>query len=82
MAGSIFLSFAFNKSEGSTLCAIIVHGLYNVGTGIVLNDFIAKATLRSNAVQHNIFWVAYAGVAAVLCIVTKGRLGESTPDSF
>jgi membrane protease YdiL (CAAX protease family) len=75
MAGSIFLSFGFNKSEGSTLCAIIVHGFYNVGTGVILNDFIGKATLRSNTVQHNVFWVAYAGVAALLCIVTKGQLG-------
>jgi membrane protease YdiL (CAAX protease family) len=75
MAASIFLSFAFNKSEGSTLCAIVVHGLYNVGTGIILNDFIGKATLRSNAIQHNILWMAYAGVAALLCIVTKGQLG-------
>src|ERR1700735_4853033 len=75
MAGSVFLSFGFNKSDGSTLCAVVVHGFYNVGTGIILNDFIGKATLRSNAVQHNILWMAYAGVAALLCIVTKGQLG-------
>ncbi len=75
MAGSVFLSFAFNKSDGSTLCAVIVHGVYNVGTGIILNDFIGKATLRSNEFQHNIFWIAYAAVAALLCIATKGRLG-------
>ena len=75
MAASVFLSFAFNKSAGSTVCAIIVHGLYNVGTGIILNDFIGKATLRSNAFQHNIFWMAYAGVATLVCIVTKGQLG-------
>jgi membrane protease YdiL (CAAX protease family) len=75
MAASVFLSFGFNKSGGSTICAVIVHGVYNVGTGIILNDLIGKATLRSNAVQHNVFWVAYAGVAALLCIVTKGQLG-------
>jgi membrane protease YdiL (CAAX protease family) len=75
MAASILLSLAFNKSGGSTLCAIIVHGVYNVGTGIILNDFIGKATLRSNTIQHNVFWMAYAGVAALLCIVTKGQLG-------
>jgi membrane protease YdiL (CAAX protease family) len=75
MAGSVFLSFGFNMSEGSTLCAIFVHGLYNVGTGIILNDFIGKATLRSDTIQHNVFWMAYAGVAAFLCIVTKGQLG-------
>jgi membrane protease YdiL (CAAX protease family) len=77
MAASIFLSFAFNKSGGSTACAIVVHGIYNIGTGIILNDFIGKATLRSNAVQHNIFWMAYAGVAALLCIITRGQLGYS-----
>jgi membrane protease YdiL (CAAX protease family) len=75
MAGSTFLSFGFNKSGGSTLCAVVVHGVYNVGTGIILNDFIAKATLRNNTIQHNIFWMAYAGVAALLCMVTKGQLG-------
>jgi membrane protease YdiL (CAAX protease family) len=75
MAASVFLSFGFNKSAGSTLCAVTVHGFYNIGTGIILNDFIGKATLRSNAFQHNVFWVAYAGVAALLCILTKGRLG-------
>ena len=75
MAGSIFLSFAFNKSGGSSACAIVVHGIYNIGTGIILNDFIGKATLRSNAVQHNIFWMAYAGVAALVCMVTRGQLG-------
>jgi hypothetical protein len=50
-----------------------VHGFYNVGTGIILNDFIGKATLRSNAVQHNVIWMAYgyAGVAALLCIVMR-----------
>jgi uncharacterized protein len=75
MAASVFLSFGFNKSGGSTLCAVIVHGVYNVGTGIILNDFIGKATLRSNTIQHNVFWMAYAGVAVLLCIVTKGQLG-------
>jgi CAAX protease family protein len=75
MAGSVFLSFGFNKSGGSTLCAIVVHGANNVGTGIILNDFIGKATLYSNAVQHNVYWVAYAVVAAVICIATKGSLG-------
>jgi membrane protease YdiL (CAAX protease family) len=75
MAVSVFLSFGFNKSGGSTFCAVIVHGFYNVGFGIILNDFIGKATLRSNAVQHNVVWMVYAGVAALLCIVTKGQLG-------
>lgn len=75
MAASVFLSLAFNSSGYSTLCAIIVHGFYNIGTGIILNDVIGKATLYSNKVQHNVLWVAYGGVAAALCLVTKGRLG-------
>jgi membrane protease YdiL (CAAX protease family) len=75
MAASTFLSFGYNKSGGSALCAVVVHGVYNVGTGVILNDFIGKATLRGNAAQHNVFWIAYAGVAALLCIVTKGQLG-------
>lgn len=74
MSASIFLSAGFNLSGGSVLCAVLVHGFYNVGTGIILNDMIGKATLYSNAVQHNVLWMAYGGVAAVLCVVTKGRL--------
>ena len=81
MAASIFLTFGFNKSRGNVCCAIIVHGVYNVGTGVILNDFVGKATLRSNAVQHNVLWMTYAGVAALLCIVTKGRLGYRTDAS-
>jgi len=38
MAASVFLSLGFNRSGGSILCTVIVHGLYNVGMGIVLND--------------------------------------------
>jgi membrane protease YdiL (CAAX protease family) len=75
MAASVFLSFGFNKSAGSTLCAVVVHGFYNIGSGIILNDFIGKASLYSNAVQHNVFWMAYAAVAALLCILTRGQLG-------
>jgi len=75
MAASVFLSYGFNRSAGGTLCAVVVHGFYNIATGIILNDFIGKAILRSNPVQHNIFWMAYVAVAVLLCIVTKGRLG-------
>lgn len=78
MAVSVPLSFAFNKSGGSTLCAVVVHGLYNVATGIILNDFLARATLYSNPVQHNVFWIAYAGIATLLCFITRGRLGYPT----
>jgi len=81
MAASVFLSFGFNKSAGSAVCAIIVHGLYNVETGIILNDSIGKATLRSNAIQHNVFWMAYASVAVLVCVFTKGQLGYRPPDN-
>ena len=78
MAASVFISLGFNRSGGNTLCAVIVHGVYNVATGIILNDMIGKATLYSNTVQHNVLWLAYGGVAAVICIVTRGRLGYRT----
>jgi membrane protease YdiL (CAAX protease family) len=80
MGASVFLSLAFNCSGGSTLCAVIVHGVYNIGTGIILNDLIGKAELYSNAIQHNVLWLAYGGVAAMICIVTGGRLGLPTKD--
>lgn len=78
-AGSVFLTFGFNCSGGSTICAIFVHGLYNVGTGIILNDLIGRAELRTNEAQHNIFWIAYGGAATLLCLVTKGALGYVAP---
>jgi uncharacterized protein len=76
-AASVFLAFGFNSSRGSIICTIFIHGLYNVATGIILNDLIAKANLRSNKAQHNIFWIAYLGVAVLLCLATKGELGYS-----
>ena len=79
MAASVFLSFGFNVSGGNTICSILLHGLYNVGTGIILNDLISRADLRSNPVQHNVLWVAYCSVAMVLCFATKGRLGYQKP---
>jgi membrane protease YdiL (CAAX protease family) len=77
MAASVFLTLCFNKSEGSTLAPIIVHGLYNVGTGIILNDLVSKATLRSNAAQHNIIWIVYVSVAIFIACLTKGNLGRN-----
>ena len=76
ISASIFLTFTFNISNGNILSAIAVHGVYNVGTGIILNDLIAKAKLYSNLVQHNVLWISYAGVAALLCFFSKGRLGH------
>jgi CAAX protease family protein len=81
IAASIFLTFTFNISNGNILSAIAVHGVYNVGTGIILNDLIAKAKLYSNPVQHNVLWISYGGVAALLCVVSKGRLGLRTQRS-
>jgi membrane protease YdiL (CAAX protease family) len=75
ISASVFLSLGFNCSEGSAVSAVIVHGVYNLGTGIILNDMIGRATLYSNAVQHNVLWLVYGGVAAVLCLVSKGRFG-------
>jgi hypothetical protein len=76
IAASVFLSLTFNRSGNSVLSAIFVHGIYNVGTGVILNDLIGKATLYNNTIQHNVLWLAYGGVAVLLCVVTKGRLGR------
>lgn len=75
ISASVFLTFSFNVSGGSVICAILIHGLYNIGTGIILNDLIGRADLRSNAVQHNLLWIGYGAVALLLCVATKGRLG-------
>lgn len=44
LAGMIFLSLAFNISGGRTLCAVFVHGIYNGGTGVIVNEMIGKAS--------------------------------------
>jgi uncharacterized protein len=75
MAASVFLCLTFNRSGDSVLSAIFVHGIYNVGTGVILNDLIGKAALYSDTIQHNVLCLAYGGVAFLLCTVTKGRLG-------
>jgi len=41
-----------------------------------LNDFIGNAALYDNTIQHNVFWLAYAAVAALLCLVSRGQLGR------
>lgn len=81
-AASVFLSFGFNLSRGSTICAILLHGLYNVATGIILNDLIGHADLRSNPVQHNLLWIGYGTVALLLCVLTRGRLGYKPESVF
>ena len=79
MAASVFLTWGFNLSGGSTLCAVVIHGVYNVATNVILNDMLSKAALYSNEVQHNVLWLAYAGVAALACLLTQGRLGYPSP---
>jgi membrane protease YdiL (CAAX protease family) len=75
VSASILISFGFNVSRGSTICAIFLHGIYNVAIGVIGNDFIGKAELRSQSFQTRALWMAYVGVAGLLCLVTKGRLG-------
>jgi len=49
-------------------CSILVHGVYNIGTGIILNDMLNKATLYSDTVSTQRPLLAYAGVAALVCL--------------
>lgn len=77
VAASVILAGAFNLSGKSVLCTIIVHGVYNVGTGVILNDLINRATLYSNEVQHNLLWGAYSAVAGLFILLTRGNLGNS-----
>jgi hypothetical protein len=54
--------------------SVVQHGFYNVGTGIILNNLIDKATLYGDEVQHNVLWMAHGGIAVILCLMTRGRL--------
>jgi CAAX protease family protein len=75
VSSSIIISFGFNIGGGSTVCAIVLHGIYNVALGVIGNDVIGKAQLRSQSFQMHALWVCYVAVAMLLCIVTGGHLG-------
>jgi uncharacterized protein len=49
MAASVFLTYCYNKSKGSTPAAIIVHGLYNVGTGCYSVSGLGRMMSRTMA---------------------------------
>lgn len=76
ISGSILISFGFNISEGNTTCAIFLHCLYNLGIGVIGNEFIGKAELRSQTFQMHALWMVYVGVALLLCLLTRGQLGR------
>jgi hypothetical protein len=72
---SITMTFGFNKSAGSSNVAILLHGLMNVGFGVILNEFLGKAKIREVLNQHDILWMTFLGVAFLLSAVTRGQLG-------
>lgn len=73
-AVSVIIGFGFNLCGGSA-GAIYLHGLFNVGLGILLNDFLGKATVRPVATQSAMTTLSFLAVALLLALATKGRLG-------
>ena len=75
-ASSIIIAIGFNISGGSVVCAIVLHGIYNVAIGVIGNDLIGKADLRSQSFQSHSLWITYIGTATLLCLLTIGLLGH------
>jgi membrane protease YdiL (CAAX protease family) len=75
IASAIIIAFGFNISGGNTLVAIYLHGLLNIGTGIIMNDFVGKAEIRKFPSQGAVLVMSYVAVAALVAIFTRGRLG-------
>ena len=72
---SVMVSYGFNRSGKSVVVAIFLHGLANVGLGVIMNDFLAKATVRQG-LETEALLGGFVGVAFALIVVTSGRLGE------
>jgi membrane protease YdiL (CAAX protease family) len=79
-SASVIIGFGFNLSGGSA-CAIYLHGLLNVGLGIIMNDFLGKATVRPISTQNVMMTVCFLIAAVLLAMLTKGRLGAKPAES-
>ena len=72
---SVIIGFGFNLSSQNTVVAIYLHGLFNLGVGVILNDFMGKATMRQSPSVGVIVDVCFLFVAMLAAISTRGRLG-------
>jgi membrane protease YdiL (CAAX protease family) len=78
IADAFLINFVFNLSGGNTLVAIYAHGLINVAIGVIMNDFLGKATLREGTIHDVLFVLSFVAVAVVVAVATRGRLGQTS----
>jgi membrane protease YdiL (CAAX protease family) len=70
MAITTILTWVFNHTRGSLLLAMLVHSSVNASQVLVVNDlFPSAAGTEINAL------LSFGGVALLLILVTRGRLG-------
>ena len=75
MGASVIIGIGFEVSGESTITAIYLHGLLNVGIGVMLNEFLGKATIRDRLSTNVAEAAGFLGVAILLAISTRGRVG-------
>jgi len=73
---SVIIAWAFNRTNGSVLIAILIHASVNFSQGATGDIFPAA---KNNEVAPVI---AFILLAAVIVIATKGRLGYPAMDRF
>ena len=76
---SVIIGLGFNLSGQNTVVAIYLHGLCNLGLGVILNDFMGKATVRQSPSVGVVVGVCFLGAAMLAATSTRGRLGIGEP---
>jgi hypothetical protein len=80
ISASLIIAFGVNISGGSAIVAIYLHGLFNVGIGIIMNDFLGKAAIRTFPNQNIVLVGSFPGVAMLLAVATRGRPGARSDE--
>jgi membrane protease YdiL (CAAX protease family) len=73
---AVIITWVFNHTRGSLLLAMLVHSSVNTAQIMVVNTLFPSAkTTEINAL------IAFGGLALVLIVATRGRLGYVEPES-
>jgi membrane protease YdiL (CAAX protease family) len=77
---SFLMAWGFNMSRGWIVSCILMHFTYNASSR-VLGDFLGGANLRPWPDPVTAILLAFASAACVVVVLTRGRLGASTPQN-
>jgi uncharacterized protein len=78
MGGTFIYTWIFNRSRGSVLIAMLIHGASNSASGLITELIPEAATLPGWAAALGPAWInvlAFGAVTLVLLAATRGRLG-------